>query len=218
MRTSRMGDETLLLAASAVEAFLVFLILGYGALYAHQHLHVSYALASQAAALPGLAWFAGAWVWDGVSRRWGFVRIAAIALASHSVLAVAVWVVHTALWLAIVLGVVSLGTSGFRPAVVGYLIQAVEGSAGARLARRVRWQSIGWLVGGVLGGVTTPWGGWGRSWRCTGAPWSAPWGSAGRRWAERRRRCSTRYDLVLPLRRFCGVFAGRGCAPHYVRL
>jgi predicted MFS family arabinose efflux permease len=152
-RPAKDGRLLGLLAGSTVDAVLVFWILGYGVLYAHQHFHASDAVASQAAAIPGLAWFLGAWLWGMAARRIGYVRVAALALLSYGLSGLVIWLVGNGLEFVALLGGMALLTGGFRPAVVGHLIQDAAGGAGARLARRVRWQSVGWLGGGIAGGL-----------------------------------------------------------------
>lgn len=151
--TDGRGVEPLLLA-SVLDAWLMFLLLGYGALYAHQQWHASYVEASLVAAAPGFAWFAGAPLMGRWAGRWGHEFVVAIGCVSYTLLGALIWMVPNAWVLALVVGVLSLGTSGLRPAVVGALLaHGPLASSGSRLARRVRWQSAGWLVGGVVGGL-----------------------------------------------------------------
>ena len=139
------------LIASAIEAFFLLALLGYGPLYLHQELRAGYFLASLAAALPALATFVGSMTWGQVARRAGLKVLAVVGLAGYLGLGFAILVTCSPLDYIVGVSVMTLFSSALAPATLAFLTQA-GGDMGQRLAKRLQWQSSGWMAGGLLGG------------------------------------------------------------------
>ncbi len=140
-----------LLVASLTEAFFLFMLMGYGPLYLHSHWHAPFLLASEGAALPSLATFAGSIAWGYLIRPLGLRRVAITGLAGYVLLGAAIWSVSTPVAYVAVVSALTLLSSALAPATLAYLIQS-GGGVGARLAQRLQWQSGGWMTAGLAGG------------------------------------------------------------------
>lgn len=140
-----------LLLASAIEAFFLLVLLGYGPLYLHQELHAGYFLASQAAALPALATFAGSMFWGQMARRSGLRALAVVGLLGYLALGAVIFVERTPLGYIVGVSAITLCSSALAPATLTLLTES-GGNMGRRLAQRLQWQSSGWMMGGLLGG------------------------------------------------------------------
>ena len=140
-----------MLAASGLEAFFLLVMAGYAPLYVLERLHGSYFMASQAVAWPSLATFLGSNLWGAWSRRLGLARLVVIGLVGYFGLGVVALVARTPWTLVAGLGVLTLFSSALAPAAIAAMTRA-GGAMGKRLALRVRWQSMGWMVSGVAAG------------------------------------------------------------------
>lgn len=147
MRAAWLG----LLAASGLEAFFLLVMAGYAPLYVMERLHGSYFLASQAVAWPSLATFLGSNLWGAWSRRLGLARLVVVGLLGYFGLGVVALLARTPWSLVAGLGVLTLFSSALAPAAIAAMTRA-GGAMGNRLALRVRWQSMGWMVSGVAAG------------------------------------------------------------------
>jgi len=146
------SERTALLGASLIEAFFLLMLMGYGPLYVHQYFGASDFLASQAAALPALATFFGSTLWGQVARRLNLTWVASVGVAGYGVMGIAIRLVTSPTAFVVLVGCLALFSSALRPSVVASLTQVPDGRVGERLALRIRWQSVGWLVGGLFGG------------------------------------------------------------------
>lgn len=140
-----------LLVASALEAFLLLMLIGYAPLFVHDRLGGSYFVASQAAAWPMLATFIGSNGWGQVARRVGLAPLVSIGLVGYFGIGLALLLAHSAWLLVSLLGGLTLLSSALAPAVISYMTRT-GGRIGERLALRLSWQSSGWMTGGLLGG------------------------------------------------------------------
>lgn len=140
-----------LLAASAVEAFFLLMLWGYGPLYLHQAFHADDVVASLASAGPALATFLGSTLWGHRLHRLGIRRAGAMGLIAYlGTGLVACWAPSAALYIAGAT-LTTFFSSALAPATLTFL--TVEGGQmGRRLASRLQWQSSGWMIGGVVGG------------------------------------------------------------------
>lgn len=140
-----------LLAASAVEAFFLLTLLGYGPLYLHQTFHASDVLASMAAAAPALAMFLGSTWWGHRLSRLGTRRVAFIGIAGYFAGGLVIFLAPGP-WIYII-GLMgsTLLSSALAPATLT-LLTVGGGDMGRRLAGRLQWQSSGWLLGGLVSG------------------------------------------------------------------
>ena len=140
-----------LLAASAVEAFLLLMLLGYGPLYLHQAFHAPDVVASLGSAGPALATFVGSTLWGQRLRRAGIGAVARIGLAAYLATGLVAFFAPNA-WVYIAgVTLATIFSSALAPATLTFLTYE-GGSMGGRLAARLRWQSSGWMVGGLAGG------------------------------------------------------------------
>lgn len=153
IRDFERGDivQRALLAASAIEAFFLLMMLGYGPLYLHQEFHAPAVVASLAAAGPSLATFVGSTWWGHQLRHVGIGRVASIGLAAYlGTGLVAFFAPSAAIYIAGIT-VTTMFSSALAPATLTFLTYQ-GGSMGGRLASRLKWQSGGWMVGGLAGG------------------------------------------------------------------
>lgn len=140
-----------LLAASAVEAFFLLALLGYGPLYLHQTFHASDVLSSMAAAAPTLAMFLGSTWWGHRLSRLGTRRVAYIGIGGYFAAGLVIFLASGAWMYIIGLMASTLFTSALAPATLTMLTVG-GGDMGRRLAGRLKWQSSGWLLGGLVSG------------------------------------------------------------------
>ena len=147
MRTAWFG----LLAASGLEAFFLLVMAAYAPLYVMERLHGSYFVASQSVAWPYLATFLGSNLWGAQSRRLGLDRLVLIGLVGYFGLGLVALLARTAWTLVAGLGLLTCLSSALAPAAMAAMTRA-GGAMGNRLALRVRWQSVGWIVSGVSAG------------------------------------------------------------------
>lgn len=140
-----------LLTASAVEAFFLLVLLGYGPLYLHVVWHADLFVASLAAAGPSLATFFGSTFWGRRVHRAGVRRLATIGLLGY--VAAGLWIFFAPSPVSYIAGVMTttLFSSALAPVTLTFLTHE-GGDMGRRLAARMKWQSSGWMVGGLLGG------------------------------------------------------------------
>ena len=140
-----------LLAASAIEAFFLLTLLGYGPLYLHETFHASDLLASMAAAAPALAMFFGSTWWGHRLSGLGTRRVAFVGIAGYFAAGLVIFL-SPAPWVYII-GVMgaTLLSSALAPATLTMLTVG-GGDMGRRLAGRLQWQSSGWLLGGLVSG------------------------------------------------------------------
>ncbi len=124
---------------------------GYAPLYVVEHLHGSYLVASQSVAWPYLATFLGSNWWGIQSRRLGQSRLVLIGLGGYFGLGLVALLARTAWTLVVGLGLMTCLSSALAPAAMAAMTRA-GGAMGNRLAVRVRWQSMGWMVSGVSAG------------------------------------------------------------------
>ncbi len=147
MKTAWVG----LLAASGLEAFFLLVMAGYAPLYVVEHLHGSYLVASQSVAWPYLATFLGSNWWGAQSRRLGQSRLVLIGLGGYFGLGLVALLARTPWTLVAGLGLMTGLSSALAPAAMAAMTRA-GGAMGHRLALRVRWQSVGWMVSGLSAG------------------------------------------------------------------
>ena len=143
--------RTGVLIASAIEAFFLLALMGYGPLYLHQELDAGYFLASLAAALPALATFAASLTWGQIARRMGLKVLTVIGLTGYLGIGLAIMATRSPIDYIVGVSVMTLFSSALAPATLAFLTQA-GGNMGQRLAKRLQWQSSGWMAGGLLGG------------------------------------------------------------------
>lgn len=141
-----------LLAASAIEAFFLLMLMGYGPLYLHQAFHAPAVVDSLASAGPALATFFGSTLWGHRMRSMGIRAVARIGLAAYLATGLVALMAPDP-WVYIVgVTLTTLASSALAPATLTFL--TYEGGAmGGRLAARLRWQSGGWMLGGLAGGL-----------------------------------------------------------------
>lgn len=140
-----------LLVASAVEAFFLLMLLGYGSLYLRVAWHTPDVVASLAAAGPALATFLGSTFWGHRLWRMGVRQVALVGLAGYMASALIIFFASGP-WVYIVGVMVSSLISSALAPVTLTLLTHQGGDMGRRLADRLKWQSSGWMVGGLLGG------------------------------------------------------------------
>lgn len=140
-----------LLAASAVEAFFLLMLMGYGPLYLHQQFRVPDVVASLAAAGPSLATFVGSTIWGHRLRHIGIGRVARIALVAYLGTGLIAFFAPSAVLYIVGVTTTTLFSSALAPATLTYLTYE-GGTMGGRLAARLKWQSSGWVIGGLVGG------------------------------------------------------------------
>lgn len=140
-----------LLAASAVEAFYLLMLLGYGPLYLHQAFHAPDFVASLASAGPALATFVGSTLWGHWLRRVGIGRAARIGLVGYLAAGAAALLSPGPFYYIGLVTASTLFSAALAPATLTFLTYE-GGEMGRRLADRLKWQSSGWMLGGVLGG------------------------------------------------------------------
>lgn len=140
-----------LFVASAIEAFYLLVLLGYGPLYLHQRLHAGYFVASQAAAVPALATFVGSILWGQLSHRWGLRVLVMVGLSGYLASGLTIFLVQNPLQYIIGVSAITLFSSALAPATLAFLTRQGQ-DMGRRLATRLQWQSSGWMAGGLLGG------------------------------------------------------------------
>ncbi|NMP23053.1 MFS transporter [Sulfobacillus harzensis] len=140
-----------LLTASAVEAFFLLVMLGYGPLYLHVAWHADDFVASLAAAGPSLATFFGSTFWGHRVRAGGVRRVASIGLLGYVALGLWVFFDPGAIFYIVGVTAATLVSSALAPVTLTYLTHE-GGDMGRRLAARMKWQSSGWMTGGLLGG------------------------------------------------------------------
>lgn len=140
-----------LLVASAVEAFFLLTLLGYGPLYLHLAFHADVFVSSLAAAGPALATFVGSTLWGHQVWRRGVRLVSAAGLAGYILMGLVVF------WApgpeAYIIGIMAatLLASALAPVTLTLLTHQ-GGDMGRRLATRMQWQSSGWVLGGLLAG------------------------------------------------------------------
>ena len=140
-----------LLAASAVEAFFLLMLLGYGPLYLHQQFHATDVVASLASGGPALATFVGSTVWGHRLRHIGIGRTARLGLAGYLGSGLLICLAPNAPFYIIGVSLTTFFSSALAPATLTFLTYE-GGNMGGRLASRLQWQSSGWMFGGILGG------------------------------------------------------------------
>ncbi len=140
-----------LLAASGIEAFFLLMLMGYGPLYLHQQFRVPDVVASLGAAGPSLATFVGSTIWGHRLRHIGIGRVARIGFIAYlGTGLVAVFAPSATLYI-VGVTLTTLLSSALAPATLTFLTYK-GGSMGGRLASRLKWQSSGWMIGGLIGG------------------------------------------------------------------
>ncbi len=140
-----------LLTASAIEAFFLLMLWGYGPLYVHQAFHAGDLVASLASAGPALATFFGSTLWGHGLRRLGTRRAAAMGLIAYLGTGLIAFGASSAAFYIAGATITTFFSSALAPATLTFL--TVEGGQmGRRLASRLQWQSSGWMIGGVVGG------------------------------------------------------------------
>ncbi len=140
-----------LLFASAIEAFFLLILLGYGPLYVHERLHAGYFVSSQAAAVPALVTFLGSILWGQLTHRMGLRILAMVGLCGYLVSGLTIFMVRDPIQYIVGVSVATVFSTALAPATLAFLTQA-GGDMGRRLATRLQWQSSGWMTGGLLGG------------------------------------------------------------------
>ncbi len=140
-----------LFAASAIEAFYLLVLLGYGPLYLHERLHAGYLVSSQAAAIPALATFIGSVLWGQLAHRTGLRALAMVGLGGYLLSGLTIFMVRDPLEYIIGVSGITLFSSALAPATLAFLTHQGQ-DMGRRLAARLQWQSTGWMAGGLLGG------------------------------------------------------------------
>lgn len=140
-----------LFVASAIEAFYLLVLLGYGPLYLHQRLHAGYLVSSQAAAMPALATFVGSVLWGQLAQRIGLRALAMIGLSGYLASGLTIFLVRDPLQYIIGVSAITLFSSALAPGTLAFLTHQRK-DMGRRLATRLQWQSSGWMAGGLLGG------------------------------------------------------------------
>lgn len=140
-----------LLAASAAESFFLLMMLGYGPLYLHQQFHAADVLASLASAGPALATFFGSTLWGHRLQHLGIGRVAALGLSGYLGTGIVAFFAPNA-WVYIAgVTLTTLLSAALAPATLTFLTYE-GGTMGGRLASRLKWQSGGWMLGGLAGG------------------------------------------------------------------
>ncbi len=140
-----------LLAASALEAFFLLMLLGYGPLYLHQAFHAMDVVASLASAGPALATFVGSTLWGHRLHHVGIGRVARLGLLGYVATGAVALMAPDPVVYIVGVTVTTLFSAALAPAALTFLTQA-GGEMGRRLADRLKWQSSGWMVGGAIGG------------------------------------------------------------------
>ncbi len=140
-----------LLIASAIEAFFLLVLLGYGPLYLRVSFHATDVVASLAAAAPALATFIGSTTWGHQVWRAGIRRMALVGLAGYVGMGLVIFSASGAVMYIAGVMLFTLLSSALAPVTLTLLTHE-GGDMGRRLAMRLQWQSSGWMVGGLLGG------------------------------------------------------------------
>ncbi len=151
MRKDGISLRRALLFASAIEAFYLLILLGYGPLYLHERLHAGYFVSSQAAAIPALATFVGSLLWGQLARRMGLRTLVLVGLSGYLASGVTIFLVRDPVQYIVGVSLITVCSSALAPATLAFLTHE-GGNMGRRLATRLQWQSSGWMMGGLLGG------------------------------------------------------------------
>ncbi len=162
---SEMPDHVVraFLVASAIEAVILLMVMGYSPLYMHQHFHSSYLISSMGAAVPALMTFVGSTLWGQLSHRFNLITLGMIGLLGYVGLGTGAVLAHSATVYLVAIATATLFSSALAPATLA-LLTVGGGNIGRRLANRLQWQSLGWMFSGLFGG-----------WIYTRSPDNFPW-------------------------------------------
>lgn len=145
-----------LFGASSVEAFLLLVLLGYGPLYVSQTFHSTAVVASLASGAPTLATFIGSTFWGSRLHHLGFARVVRMGMGAYLATGLVIFFAPSAPAYIAGVFVTTLFSSALAPATLTFLT-VQGGQMGKRLARRLQWQSAGWMLGGAMGGWVITW-------------------------------------------------------------
>jgi hypothetical protein len=140
-----------LLVAAALEAVFLTVFLGYAASYARLALGAGDLVASLATALPTFAIFLGSLLWGRLAPLLGLKTLLGAGLVGYLAFGVGTAAAVAPIGVVLATSLASLATAALRPATSAYLTLP-GGRVGLRLGILLRWQSLGWLIGGAGGG------------------------------------------------------------------